>query len=70
MTENGLTEQWLTDIFNYNRKKIGTIDQKLKDPINEFNVIALTNVVDLFYVLDLSLFISFSVLIIEQCGRI
>ena len=69
LRENGLTEQWLTDYFNYNRKRLGTIDQKLKEPIIEFIELSFKNTFDLFYLLFCGLIIAFLVFFIETLAR-
>ena len=63
--EFGLTEKWLSDIFEYHRKKIGTIDKKKKDLIIDYSPIILQNVSDNLYLMLFGFAFSFFILLIE-----
>ena len=63
--EFGLTDKWLSDIFEYHRKNIGTIDKKKKDLIIDFSPITLQNVSDNFYLMLFGFAISLIILLIE-----
>ena len=63
--EYGLIDKWLSDVFEYNRKMIGTIDKKEKDLIIDFNPTTLQNVFDTFYLLLYGLAVSFLLFFIE-----
>ena len=63
--EYGLTDKWISDMFEYNRKLIGTIDKKKKDLIIDFSPKTLQNVFDTFYSLLFGFIISLLICLIE-----
>ena len=55
----------MSDIYEYHRKNIGTIDKKKKDLIIDFSPITLQNVSDNFYLMLIGFSISLLILLIE-----
>ena len=66
LRENGLNERWMSDIFNYNRRIIETIDQKSKDLKHKYTVLSFLNVMDTFCLLAIGFSLSFKVFIMEK----
>ena len=63
--ENGLTDKWISDIYEYNRKILQSFDKRKSDLIIDFNPITLQNVFDTFYLLLFNFAISIFVFVLE-----
>ena len=51
MRESGLYTKWILDVLEFYREQIGSIDKKAVDIVFEFNVIELSTIMDIFYIL-------------------